>query len=691
MKTIAILTLLTALLAPAMLATGVAIVDAHTPTYLRLDSSTVGVSVEGQISTTTTTKYFINNGTAVAVKYGFPLSEQASAVQLRWLVGGVWRTASVAGGSQDTTLPGDGTPAASLLTYLGTTPLYFSIPQQVDAGATLAVELTYVELLPYAFGDVSYRYPGDYHLVQSGPIGLQRFDFSLSSQRTIDSIAILSAQTADQLTNNGLSAFVGIEQYEQPAGDDYRIRYTLNAAELGLFFYSSVHADTALPDTLGRGYLTFIAEPNPATNTESIAKVFTLIIDRSGSMSGTKIVQARDAATYIVQNLNPGDRFNLIDFDDVITSFRPTHVPYTTDSRDSALSYISTLTARGLTNISGVFSAAVPQFTTAGDSTANIIIFLTDGEPTVGITSLEPLVQHVDSLVTASEKNINLFCFGIGSSVNTQLLTLFSAHNKGLADFLGNDELYGRITDFYRTIRNPVLLNSHIVFSPPIVSQIYPDSLPNLYKGKQMIVAGRYQDVGPVQITLSGTAFGQPVEYVYNVVLADSAVPSYQFLPKIWAKRKIESLLVRYYGLNASTPQADTLKQEIIAISSAYGVLSPFTSFTGEITDVEGGMDDDQRLPVEFALLGNYPNPFNPSTTIRIQLNVSYVGDLEVRIYNSLGQVIRILTIQSHGNGTYEVLWDGLGNDGLELPSGVYFYGIEVGNSVLVGKMNLVR
>ncbi len=691
MKTLFALTLLLVMYAPRLFANGVAMIDAHTPTYLELDSTLIEVSVEGQISTTRTTQYFINTGADATVKYGFPLSEQASAVRLRWLVDGVWRTASVTGGSQDTTLPGGGAPDADLVAYLGQTPLFFSIPQHIGNGSVLAVELTYVELLPYAFGDVSFRYPGDYHLIQSGPLELQRFEFFLSSQRTIDSIVVLSGHTIDQITNNGLSASVGIEDHEQPAGEDYLIRYTLNSNELGLFVYSTVHADTVVPDTNGKGYMTFIAEPDPGPTTESISKVFTLIIDRSGSMSGTKIVQARDAAAFIVQNLNPGDRFNLIDFDDIITSFRPSHVEYTTGTRDSALAYISSLSARGLTNISGVFSTAVPQFATASDSTANIIIFFTDGQPTIGITALEPLVRHVDSLVAASETRINLFCFGIGGDANGQLLTLISSHNRGLAEFLGTDELYSRITGFYLTIRNPVLLNSHISFSPPVVSQVYPDSLPNLYKGKQMIVAGRYEEGGAVEITLSGTAFGQPVSYLYNVVLSDTVVTGNQFLPKIWAKRKIESLLVHYYGLNPASPEAASLKAEIIAISKAYGVLSPFTSFTGVVTGVEDAADVVNQRPADFALLGNYPNPFNPSTTIRVQLNVSTFGELEIRIYNTLGQVVRVLRIVLHGRGTYEIPWDGRGNDGHDLPSGIYFYGIEIGNSVFVGKMNLVR
>jgi Ca-activated chloride channel homolog len=691
MKTLAQLTLLVVLVSLTSYANGVAILDAHNAVYLRMDSTIVNVSVEGQISVTTTTQYFTNTHPTDTVKYGFPLPEQASAIQLRWRVDGQWRTASVAGNSQDTTLPGPGTPHPNLVSYLGRTPLYFGIPQLVRADSTLAVELTYVELLPYAFGNVSYTYPSDYHLIQTGSIEFQKLWFQLTSPRTIDSIRVLSNHPVEQLVNTGNNASIVIRLFEAAAAQNYAIRYSLSATQLGLFAYTTSLPDTLVPDSLGRGFMTFIAEPDPTSTTGTIAKVFTLIVDRSGSMSGTKIIQARDAASFIVQNLNPGDKFNIVDFSTTVSSFRPQHIEYTPSRRDSALAYISTFIASGNTNISGAFDVAVPQFNAASESTANIVIFLTDGQPTVGIINTQLLVSHVDSLINATETDVFLFSFGIGTDANQQLLTLMSSHNGGLAEFLGNDELYSRITSFYLTIRNPVLLNSHISFVPPIVSQVYPDSLPNLYKGKQMIVAGRYQQAAPVQITLGGTAFGHPVTYSYNVQLTDSSISRYQFLPKIWAKRKIESLLVRYYALNPNSPEALALRNQIITISRAYGVISPFTSFTGGETGVEEEAAGDHSRPVEFELLGNFPNPFNPSTTIRIRLNSEFVGLLEIRIYNVLGQIVRELHVQVNGKGIYNIVWDGLGQDGRALSSGVYFYGVELNNTVLVGKMNLLK
>jgi Ca-activated chloride channel family protein len=672
-------------------ANGVAIVDASKAIYLRLDSTIVNVSVIGQISKTITTQYFTNTDSVAVVKYGFPLSEQSSAIQLRWRVGTQWYVASVAGTKQDTTLPGGGSVSPNLVSYLGKTPLYFSIPQSIKTDSTLAIELTYVEFLPYTFGNVSYVYPSDYHLIQSSVIGLQKLDFGLTSQRSIDSIRVMSHHTVSLQSNYGDSAKVQITLHELAGTENYALQYSLSLNQLGLFAYSSKLPDLSVPDSLGNGFLTFIAEPDPSSTSATIAKVFTLVIDRSGSMSGTKMDQAKNAAAFIVQNLNEGDKFNLIDFDDVITSFRPTHIPFTTQSRDSALIYINALFARNNTSISGAFATAVPQFTSSNDSTANIIIFLTDGQPTADITDITQLVQFIDNLITSSERKISVFSFGIGSDANQQLLILISMHNKGLAEFLENDELYSRITSFYLTIRNPVLLDSHISFTPPIVTQVFPDSLPNLYKGKQMIVTGRYGQAQTVQITLTGTAFGKSVSYNYDVQLSDSSISNYQFLPKIWAKRKIESLLVHYYALLSGSEEALSIKNQIVSTSQAYGIITEFTSFTGSATEVHNDRITNNLHPKDFELLGNYPNPFNPFTTIQLRVNTNFSGLLDIRIYNILGQIVRTLHLQIRGSGIYNIAWDGLNDNGVSLSSGIYFYGIELQNMILVGKMTLVK
>ena len=685
-KTILAITVLL-LLSSNSYSNGVGVVNASTGIYLKLTATDIQVSVEMQVSITRTTQYFHNNlGADKTVAYAFPLPDGASATELRWKLNGVWHIAPISPSPQDTSLPG-GTMNQNLRNYLGAKPLFFSIPDTVVRDSLFVVELTFVQLLKYDFGDVFYNYPNDYRLIQNQTIESQEFEFTLSSQRTIDSIRLVSSNPLISITNNGNLATIISNQYTAIPSVNYKVKYSLNLNQLGLFSYSTRIPDNLLPDSLG-GFFLFIAEPNPGTTADIIKKVFTLVLDRSGSMSGTKIVQAKNAATYIVNNLNPQDKFNIVDFETNVYSFRNRHVAYSMQTRDSALAYIQNIQTGNLTNISGAFSTAVPHFNTANDSTANIIVFLTDGLPTVGITERTALLNHVRTLIQSTETNIFLFSFGIGTDVDQQLLTLMSSQNNGFAEFLLNDEIESRITNFYRRIKNPVLLSPSVTFSSPDINNVFPNSLPNLYIGQQMIVSGRYTVAGMLNVTLSGRAFNQPVTYNYNFTRIDTPDVRYQFLTKIWAKQKIENLLVVYYSLNPNSPEAIALRQQIIALSVAYGVISPFTSF-GPPTNSpsqEELVGQDLNFPGDFKLLGNYPNPFNPTTTIKFIVKNDLSGVAVIRIYNILGVEIDRLTIDLNGSGIYSVLWNAD-----RFSSGAYFYSVDLGGEVMFSKMLLLK
>ncbi|MBD3224726.1 MAG: VWA domain-containing protein [Caldithrix sp.] len=680
----------------ALLANGVAIVNSNDGIYFKMNASDLNVTVENQVAVVTTTQEFENIFQQdTTVKYGFPMPENASATQLQFKIDNQWYEANFAATPQDTSLPGPGGEVdAALEAYLGETPLYFNISQSIGAGAKLTVRLTYVQLLPYAFGDVNFYYPGDYNLLQNDLIDRQTLNFELISERTIDDIQLHNLD-ANSITNDGHNAAIVYTLYESTASSNYEITYTLSAEELGLFGMSTVLPDSEVPDIYGQGYFTFIAEPDPSEGTETINKFFTLIIDRSGSMSGNKMDQAKEAARFIIDNLNEGDFFNLVDFATNVESFGIEHTEFNTNTRDVALNYIDNLYAGGGTNINDAFETAIDQFSVANDSTANIIIFFTDGQATVGITDTDEIIQSVQQKINETETDIMIFNFGIGSNVNQQLLTRLASENQGFAEFLGDDELEERITQFYLTIRNPVLLDTELSFDPAsIVSETYPVTLPNLYKGRQMIVSGRYNEGIPVTVNLSGNAFGNAIQYEYTLNLSDSTVSKNQFLTKLWAKQKIEKLLVDYYSLDPNSLEADGVKSDIIEISLDYGVLSPFTKFSG---GDPVGMEEreliasDGHSPQTFQLLGNYPNPFNNSTQIKIKVNTAYNGPVTIKIYNAAGQLVRILAIHVSGPGIYQVHWNGKTLSGRRATSGNYFYIVDFGDGLIGGKMTLMK
>ena len=678
-------------------ANGVAVVNGSTPEYLDLVNSYVTVNVENQVAITTSKQTFINHvGGSTSFKYAFPLSDQASAISLRWFIHGEWNSASFSASPQDTSLTGgEGeSPAISLKNYLGETPLYFKISDELENDSLVTIELTYVEFLPYEFGKVTYHYPNDYELIQTSAIDTQYFNFSVNSERNIDTLSIAD-QAEAIIANDGAEASITLQKTAVAANNDYNVEYSLALNELGLFGLSTFLTDSLVPDSAMQGFFTFVAEPDPGETTSIIDKVFTLIIDRSGSMSGSKIVQARNAASFIVEHLNEGDKFNIVDFASDITCFRSQHVEYNSENESAALTYIADLIANGSTNISGAFSEAIPQFTAASDTTANIIIFFTDGQATSGITSTEGILTHVRDLVTTTETNMMIFTFGIGIYANEQLLTLLATEHNGLCEMLGDNELEEKITNFYLKIQNPVLLNTEMSFSPEIASEAYPSPLPNLYIGQQMIVAGRYSTPGMLTINLSGDALGHPVEYSFDMNLADSTVDRYQFLTKVWAKKKIEHLLVNYYGYGSGSMEAEEIKQDIVTLSLQFGVITPFTSFS-EDNDNGTGIEDidepmDESVAGNFELLGNYPNPFNPSTKIKFRVSSDLNELVRINIYTITGKLVRVLFAYINGTGEYEVFWNGIDMNGAPVPSGTYIYVLDAKDLVLSGKMTMLK
>lgn len=691
MKTRILLLIAYVLYGHALFGNGVVFNKSEIGSYLKLLESSTSVTIESQVASTVTIQSFKNDlEDSITIKYAFPLPEDASATKLRYKINGTWYTASFTAVPQDTSTGSspDGEEDYNLKDFLGTNPLYFDIVQKIELDSVIEVELTYVELLNYKFGNVDYIFPNNYERIQAEELIKQEFNLTLRSERTIEDIALLS-HTATTSTNSGYIANISYLAYEQEAMLDYRVQYSLSLDELGLYSLSIFIDDSLQQDEFSRGFFAFIVEPDPSETTEVIDKVFTLIIDKSGSMSGNKIVQARNAARFIVENLNEGDKFNIITFDSEVTSFRSSHIDYNLINEDAAIDYINSIVADGATNISGAFDKAVPQFSVAGSTTANIIIFFTDGEQTAGITNTDELISHIDDLVNQSEKQISIFTFGIGENTNTRLLTTIASNHSGSSEFLENNELEEVITDFYLMIRNPVLLNTQIEFSPSIINEIYPTLLPNLYKGQQIILVGRYSESADLNISLRGNAFSNDVEYEYTTELSDSMNYEYQFLTKLWAKGKIEDLIDKYYLNLDNSYLSERIKEEVINISLAYGVMSPFTSFHYEdpepfdaypasVTEVEffeTTQNKQDELINEYLKVESIsPNPCSDYLNVVISSFDEYDGELTLKIIDLNSNTIynKIEFVAGKIINTYTIAINQF-----NVPSGIYFLLIE--------------
>lgn len=666
-------------------ANGVMFLDPESNSYLEVVRSEVDVTIKQQVAIVTTTQYFINNsGFDTTLTYAFPIPENGSAIDVKWQIGQLWYAADLAAGAQDSSLVGTGTWNNSTLEgYLGNNALWLQFEQVVQKDSMIKVVTSYVELLEYSFNTTTFSYPNDYESLFQSAIDSQFFTLSLESQRSLTALDLVS-HSGGAITVNSFDASIDYSAFKVPADKDYLVTFSFAPDELGMYSYSTM----LLPgmnncDSFGDGYFALIIEPESGDSLEVIGKDFILIMDQSGSMKGSKIVQAKEAAQYIINNMNDGDRFNIVKFSSSAFAYADSLVSSNIQNQLDANQYIENISAGGGTNFGDALTMGIPYLGESDSSRAQIVLFVTDG---IGTPSGQDLLSLVSGLRSQYSPNLNFFSVGIGSNVNTVDLTQVAQQNNGFAIYLDNGDLSTTLADFYLTIQNPVLLNTTLDFSPAIVEEVFPTSLPNLYAGQQLVLFGRYVASDSISVTLSGNLGGLPVSQTQTIFLTDSLIYENLFLYKLWGKRKIDNLMSQYLASVSSTI-ADSVKAEIIQVSTCYGVLSPFTNFSGNgggsgSGSNAGGSGNSSSSPYFYASSNRatdesviekpklivYPNPSTEEVFVEWPGNYLPVVPVLVSISDMTGRVV----FQKEWNGSQPFAWDGLGPDGRKLVPGEY-------------------
>jgi Ca-activated chloride channel family protein len=321
-------------------------------------------------------------------------------------------------------------------------------------------------------------------------------------------------------------------------------------------------------------FLMTIRTPDLLQKHQPLPKDVVLVLDTSGSMGGEKIKQAKEALKYIIQQLRPEDRFGLLQFNTDVSALNSELVPANADKKQQALNYIEGLQAGGSTNIEAALKDGFAQLKNHDAKRPAYVIFLTDGEPTVGVTDTEGLVKTAAQANTAAAK---LFSFGVGYDLNAVLLGKLSDQQHGSTTFVEpNESLETAVTGFYKKIESPVLTDAALRFDGVTVSKLYPEKLGDLFAGGDMVLLGRYagkSDKAQGSVTLTGKVGPETQSFSYPIHWAANTANSE--LPRLWAGRRIAYLLdaIRQNGENSE------LKDEVIALSKQYGIITPYTSY----------------------------------------------------------------------------------------------------------------
>jgi Ca-activated chloride channel family protein len=201
-----------------------------------------------------------------------------------------------------------------------------------------------------------------------------------------------------------------------------------------------------------------------------------------------------------------------------------------------------------------------------------LVIFLTDGQPTTGVTDPNRIARAVGD---AAPSNVRLFVFGVGYDVNTILLDTLAQENRGTADYVKPEEnLEERLSAFYLKVASPVLTDVRLDLGRPI-HQFYPERTPDLFAGQQLLVVGRYASGGPTTVQLEGTVDGRREVLTFGDLSLTEDDRRQNYLPGLWATRRVGHLLSQLRLLGSNREMID----EVVALSTRYGILTPYTAF----------------------------------------------------------------------------------------------------------------
>jgi Ca-activated chloride channel family protein len=555
--------------------------------------------VTDQIAQVQVSQSFVNTGSGqIEATFVFPLPYEGTVDRMTFMVDGKEIDAKILPAKQareiyEGYVRRNKDPA--LLEWIGYGMLKTSV-FPIPPGAERKVTLKFSQLLKKTSQLTDLLIPLAAAKYTSQPLEKLSIDASIESSIEIKSVYSPTHAANVQRPDNK-HATVKFEATNVVPTMDFRLLYDTVDGKLGASLISY------RPDANDEGYFLLLASPEVKTESmERPSKTVIFVLDRSGSMSGKKIDQAKDAAKFVLNNLRQGDTFNIIAYDSTVESFKPELQKYDDETRKTALGFIDGIYAGGSTNIDGAISAAMAML--KDESRPSYLVFLTDGLPTAGETNEAKIATNARQNNKVRARMVN---FGVGYDVNSRLLDRMSRDNFGQSEYVRPDEnIEASVSRLYGRMSVPVMTNVAVKVdvdaadANPAVNRVYPKEVYDVFAGDQMVLVGRYKRPGGAKVTINGKIGTEEKKFDFPATLVDkSNDQSFGFVEKLWAMRRVGEILdeLDLKGKN------DELVNELVSLATKHGILTPYTSFLAD-ENARPGQLADTRASLDFASRG---------------------------------------------------------------------------------------
>jgi len=552
------------------------------PNVLPIKSIQLDTKINGQVATTHVDQVF-RNDTQFTLEgtYFFPIPETATIVEFAiWENGkrlaGEVRSREEARRIYDEIVRRQKDPG--LLEYAGKDLFQasiFPIPPNSDK----KLELTYTEVLKAESGTVVYRYPlgtgrNVYFPMLNNvvpPRDTQKFGTVSGRIEIIGKQALRNIYSPSHQIDTKLSgetrASVSFETNNND--NDFQLFYGLSESDFGLSLltYREPGKD---------GYFLMMLSPkDEASERELVNKDIVFVLDTSGSMADEgKMEKARSALLFGIKTLRDGDRFNVISFAGEEHLMEKDLINADAAGRKRGEDFVKNLRPNGGTNINDSLIASLKQFDK--NERPKMLVFMTDGLPTVGERDVEKIVAN---LRAAKGVDIRIFPFGFGYDVNTTLLDRIGSENAGVSDYvLPKEDLEIKVSNFFTRVSSPVLSDIDINWGNVEMEMTYPRRLTDLFRGAQLTLIGRYKNAGDlnnIAITLRGKSGRENRSFAFGDLDFPLRTEDNDFLPRLWASRRV-GWLIEQIRANGETKE---VRDEVTDLGTRYGIVTPYTSY----------------------------------------------------------------------------------------------------------------
>jgi Ca-activated chloride channel family protein len=361
---------------------------------------------------------------------------------------------------------------------------------------------------------------------------------------------------------------------------DFLLYWGDNASDVGATLL------THWPRGEDRGYFLLLAAPTLPDGAREAArpKEMALVVDTSGSMNGPKLEQTKAALRQVIGGLADGDRFNVISYGNGVVPLWDASEPATASKRKEAVEFVDSLRPIGGTNIHDALKAALTQPAVPGMS--RVVLFMTDGRPTMGETTNPDEILRAAARLNPGGK-VRIFVFGVGVDVNPVFLDKLALDNHGVPTYVRpNEDVERKVAALYDKIRFPVLTDVRVDFGGISPTEVLPGVMPDLFRGGQVVLAGRYKRGGKTDVVVSGKDGEQGREFHYVLTAgAEGQGLRDDFPARVWAVRRIGDLVDQIRLLGRREKE---LVDEIVRLSTRFGIMTEYTSFLAD-ENADGG------------------------------------------------------------------------------------------------------